>query len=371
MLERSEDMREHFYALIMAGGGGTRLWPLSRKNRPKQSLPLVSDQTLFHLSVERLLPLFSPDRIFVVTGANYVDGLHQDMPELSATHFIAEPFGQDSGPAAGLGIVHIAAQDPEATIAVLTADHHIADREGFLNALTAAYQVAQKGHIVTLGITPSFPSTGFGYIQRGAYRETVSGLRVYDSNGFREKPDLKTALEFVTSGEFSWNSGMFIWTATQALAEFARQQPTITQQLETIRRAMNTPNYEAILRQVWPKMDKLSVDYAIMEHAERVAVIPVEIGWVDIGSWAALYNVLNPERADEHHNVLHRAENEALLLDTSGTLVSSERLVVTIGVQDLVIVDTEDALLVCHRERSQDIRAVVDRLRASGKEALL
>jgi mannose-1-phosphate guanylyltransferase len=364
-------MTAHFYALIMAGGGGTRLWPLSRRNRPKQSLPLVGDHSMFRLSVERLMPLFPPERIFVVTGANHVAELRQDAPELPDGNFLVEPFGRDSGPAAGLGTLHIAAQDPEAVVAVLTADHHITDLEGFRNTLAAAYQVAQQGRIVTLGISPSFPSTGFGYIKRGQLRETISGLKVYDSAGFREKPDPATAVEFVASGQYSWNSGMFIWKASQALAEFARQQPNIARQLEVIRQAYGAPNYQAAIERVWDKMDKLSVDYAIMEKAEQVAVIPVDIGWSDIGSWSALYEVLHPERADERSNILHGQDGEAIMLDTSGTMIVSNRLVVAIGVQDLIIIDTHDALLVCRRDRAQDVRAVVKQLGDSGKDGLL
>lgn len=364
-------MTQNYYAIIMAGGGGTRLWPLSRQNRPKQSLPLVTEQTMFRVSVERLFPLFPPERIFVVTGENHVEELRRDTPELPAGNFLVEPFGRESGPAAGLGTIHIAAQDPDAVIAVLSSDHHITDVEGFLNVLKAAYQVAQAGKIVTLGISPSFPSTGFGYIKRGELLETVGGYKVYKSQGFREKPDHATAIEFLTSGKYSWNGGMFIWKASQALGEFQRQTPSIYENLQIIRQAYGTPDYEATIQKVWSDMEKISLDYAIMEHAAEVAVIPMDIGWSDIGSWSALYEVLNIERGDDKQNILHRKGSDAILLETSGTLVLSDRLVVTIGVENLVIVDTDDALLICHRDKAQDIRTVVKQLQDAGKKNVL
>lgn len=364
-------MTEHFYALIMAGGGGTRLWPLSRQNRPKQSLPLVGDHSMFRVSVERLFPLLPPERIFVVTGKNHADDLRRDVPEVPPQNFLIEPFGRESGPAAGLGTIHIAAQDTDAVIAVLTADHHITDVDAFLNVLRSAYQVAQKGKIVTLGISPSYPSTGFGYIKRGELLETVAGYKVYESEGFREKPDHDTAIEFLASGHYSWNAGMFIWKATQALAEFEEQKPAIYHNLQLIRQAYATPDYAATIDKVWPDMEKISLDYAVMEKANNMAVIPADIGWSDIGSWSALYEVLHIERGDDQQNVLHSKDTDAIMLDTTGTLVLSNRLVVTIGVEDLVIVDTNDALLICHRDKAQDIRAVVKQLQETGKKNLL
>jgi mannose-1-phosphate guanylyltransferase len=207
---------EHYYAMIMAGGGGTRLWPMSRHNMPKQLLPLVEDHSMFRISVERLAPLFTSDRIYVVTGPKYVDLMRDDAPEIPAQNFIVEPYGRDSGPAAVLGITAINQRDPQATIAILTADHHISQKQGFRDALAAAYDVAQQGYIVTLGISPTFPSTGFGYIRQGDELCQARGHTIYHSRGFTEKPDAARAAEFLASGEYTWNSGMFIWTATQA-----------------------------------------------------------------------------------------------------------------------------------------------------------
>lgn len=365
-------MNEHYYALIMAGGGGTRLWPLSRKDRPKQALPLVDEQSMFRVSVERLLPLFPPERIFVVTGAVMADGLREDVPEIPEENFVIEPFAQNSGPAAGLGTLQILAQDPEAIIAVLTADHHISDIKGFHGSLKSAYEMALKGYIVTLGISPSYPAIGFGYIERGEFIERVAGLDVYHSNRFVEKPDLETAIQFLASGKFSWNSGMFIWQAKQAFAEFEKQQPDMHQYFTVMIGAYGTPEYQKIVEERWQYMTKIPIDYAIMEGAKDVAVIPVDIGWSDIGSWSALYDVLADNISENtKENILRGTNGTILPLDTSGTLVYSNRKVVTIGVSDIVIVDTDDVLLVCHRDHAQDVRKAVNHLREAGDDHLL
>ncbi len=353
---------DHFYALIMAGGGGTRLWPLSRRDRPKQALPLTEDRTMFQVTVERLRDLFSPDRIFVVTGRDLAGPLHQSAPHLLAENFIIEPEGRDSGPAAGLGTFHIAQRDPDAVIAVLSADHHIAHEKRFLDSLRCAHDVARQGRIVTLGIKPSFPATGFGYIQRGNAIETCGEFTVYESRRFTEKPDEATASAFLSSGMYSWNAGMFIWHAPQVLAEFERQQPEM---YAILKQSAAEPGR---LADLWNGIKKISLDYAIMEGAQHVAVIPVDIGWSDVGTWAALFEVL---ARDENGNARRGKMDGHIQIDTHETLIVSDRMVVTIGVDNLVIVDTDDVILVCHRDRAQDVRDVVQRLKERGQDAHL
>lgn len=358
---------EHDYALIMAGGGGTRLWPLSRKDRPKQMLPLVSEESLFRVSVMRLLPIFPLERIFVVTGHSQVAALQADVPELPPENFIVEPFGQESGPAAGLGVAHIACLDPQAVIAILTADHYIADVDGFHQALKTAHQVARDGYIVTLGITPDHPATGFGYIQRGDLLQSINGLAVYHSAGFKEKPDTETAKYFLESGQYSWNSGMFVWSAARALEEFGHQQPTICELLNTIQGAFSSEGYTKTIADVWPEMPKISLDYAVMERAERMAVIPVEIGWSDIGSWSAVYHQL----ADQPTDNVSMGGGKHLPIKTDGTLVNSRRLVVTIGTKNLVIIDTDDVLMICDLDNTQDVKLAVEQIRSNGLDSFL
>jgi len=358
----TEPNAEHFYALIMAGGGGTRLWPLSRRSRPKQMLPLTEERTMFQVTVERLNGLLPADHVYVVTGSEMAGPLHQSTPYVPLTNFVIEPSGRDSGPAAGLGIFHIAKKDPQAVVAILSADHHIAKEGEFINALRAAADYARRGYIVTLGIEPTFPATGFGYIQRGELIGQSGAFKVYQSRGFTEKPNETTATVFLNAGTYSWNAGMFILTAERALAEFQRQQPEMYAILREV------TDHPERLPERWSAIQKRSFDYAIMEGAQNVAVIPVNIGWSDVGTWGTLFEVL---ARDENDNAVRGSADEHIRIDTQGTLIVGERMVVTIGVKNLVIVDTGDVILVCDRDRAQDVRDVVNQLRALGKETHL
>jgi mannose-1-phosphate guanylyltransferase len=361
-------MPEHFYALIMAGGGGTRLWPMSRSATPKQLLPLVENQSMFRVSIERLAPLFTPAQIFVVAGRGLTSALMADAPEIPPENFIQEPYGRDNGPAALLGMTVIAARDPQATVAILTADHHIADKAGLRAALQSAYEAAQRDYIVTLGIMPSFPATGFGYIHRAEEIGQFNGLTVYHSLGFTEKPPLEKAVEFLASGDYSWNSGMFIWKAGQAFAEYERQQPAMYEAFAPLAAAVDTPQFEDALDTTWEQIGKISIDYAVMEDAQRMAVIPVSIGWSDVGSWASLFEVV--ER-DEAGNCFKGKPHPHIAIDTQDALVFADKLTVLVGMKDVVVVDTPDALLICQRDQAQTVKDVVNRLKAENLDQLL
>lgn len=359
---------KNLYALIMAGGGGTRLWPLSRKGRPKQMLPLVEDRTMFQISVERLEPLLSPEQIYVITGRDQVEQLCGSAPQIPGANFLLEPFGQNNGPAVGLAMLHLRRLAPDGLIAVLASDHHIANKEKFRRVLAAAGELAAQGYIVTLGISPTFPSTGYGYIERGETLVHIGEFETYQAARFIEKPDLDTALRFVADVRYSWNSGMFIFQIEQAMAEYARQQPQMYALLQEIDASIGTDRYQATLERVWPQMPKISIDYAIMEKAARMAVIPVEMGWNDIGSWATLYDVLESDA----NGIVTRGEGQGHIhIDTKNTLVFSDRRVVTIGLEDIVIVDTSDVLFLCRRDRSQDVKKIIEQLKAAGDEASL
>ncbi len=356
-----------YYALIMAGGTGTRLWPLSRQNRPKQALKLVGEHTMFQHAVDRIALLFPPQRIFVVTRGDYIPLLAKQAPELPVQNFIAEPEGRGTAPAIGLGAIHLRHHHgPEAVMAVLTADHYITETARFRQALKAAEQVAREGHLVTLGIKPSSPSTGYGYIQQGAALPAVGEFPVFRLQRFTEKPDPETARRMLASGEYSWNSGMFIWGVGPILGEFQRQMPGFFAQLAQVEAALGTPAYASEIARIWPQVGKQTIDYGVMEGARDAAVIPVDIGWSDLGSWASLLDLLP---ADSHGNTIRGAHAG---IDTDNTLVFGDtRLIATIGVKDMVIVDTPDALLVCPKEREQEVRELVRKLEKEGYQRWL
>ncbi|MBC8170407.1 MAG: mannose-1-phosphate guanylyltransferase [Anaerolineae bacterium] len=303
-----------------------------------------------------------------MTGRKFAGAMQADVPEIPAENYILEPYGRDNFAATGLGITVIHERDPMAIVAILTADHHISQPDKFRDVLVAAYEVAQEGQIVTLGISPSFPSTGFGYIRRGTKLKNAGDFSCYQAAEFTEKPNVVTATSFLASGKYSWNSGMFIWKTETALAEFKRQQPVTYKQLIGMQSVIDTPQFDAHIEKIWGKLPKNTIDFAIMEGAENMAVIPIDIGWSDVGSWSSLFEVIEK---DNFGNGFGGDPNQHVILNTRNTLVFSKRMTVTIGIEDLVVVDTEDALLICHRDHAQQVREVVQHLRETGQDRYL
>jgi mannose-1-phosphate guanylyltransferase/mannose-6-phosphate isomerase len=352
-----------YHALIMAGGSGTRMWPLSRKQTPKQALPLLEERSMFRVTAERLAPLISLDRVWVVTNAEMAEVFKTQVPGIPTSNYVIEPNARDSGPAAGLGLAHIHAVDPDATVAILSADHHITDVPAFLSTLALAEKQAQHGHIVLIGINPTFASTAFGYIEKG--RALVEN--VFEALRFTEKPREDIAEQYFSGGMHSWNSGMFIMKAATGMDEFTKQHPAFAQALLAMQPHIGTSSYATALDTAWNLAPRKSIDYAIMENAQALAVIPVDIGWSDIGSWAALMDAL-PK--DAHENAI---SGEHVSIDTFDTLVrgSNGRLIATIGVARLAIIDTPDALLICSLDRVQDVKKVVDELKRKKRDDLV
>lgn len=363
-------MFEHYYAVIMAGGSGTRLWPLSRRDHPKQSLKIIGDRTLFQRSVDRLLDLFSYERILVVTVEDQVGLLRDDCPEIPEENFLIEPIPRGTASVVALAAVAIKHRDLEATMAILTADHLIKNAGHLRELLKAAHRIAQDGYLVTLGITPDYPATGFGYIQRGDFLDEYQGLKIYQAKAFKEKPNKSQAEHFIDAGDHVWNSGMFVWKVNTVLSEFERQMPNLYKKQMKIEKQWQTPARRETLQDIWPTIHKQTIDYGIMEHARKVAVVPsVDLGWYDVGSWESLFEALE---TDADGNILLRGE--AVSFDTHGTLIcedSADRLIVTIGVDDLIIIDTGKAVLVCDRRQAQRVREVVNLLSQSGRDDYL
>jgi mannose-1-phosphate guanylyltransferase len=359
-------MAEH--AVIMAGGGGTRLWPISRRKRPKQSLRLFGDRTLFQMAVDRIAPMIPRERIWVMTAADQADDLMAQCPELPKENFLIEPAPRGTASVVGWAAIVLRRQDAECRMACLTADHYIGDVESFRRALQAAFALAAEGDLVTLGIKPTYPATGFGYIELGEARGDFAGYRARRAGAFREKPDRTTAENYLSSGRYAWNSGMFIWRADRILPEIERQMPDLYRGLTEIEGALGTPQERSTLERVWISLKKQTVDYGIMEGAKNVSVIPAdELGWWDVGSWSGLFEILKPDRSG---NLILGGNIRAL--ETRRTLVYQEpgvgegRLIVTLGVEGLVVVDAGDAVLVCRREEVESLRQLVEQMEREG-----
>ncbi len=360
---------QHTYAVIMAGGGGTRLWPISRKQHPKHVLPLLGERTLFQSALDRLEGFVSPENILVVTTSSQAEELKKQAPHLLQTNFLIEPQPRGTASVIGLAASVLEKRDPEAVMLVLTSDHYIHNNDLFRLVMGVAVQVARKDYLVTLGITPTFPATGYGYIKRGVALREKFDYPVYRVLQFIEKPDEAKARVLLASGDTSWNSGMFIWRADRILHEFARQMPELKHALDRIGAAWGTPEQNAILLSEWSRLKSETIDYGIMEHAANVAILPAGgLEWSDVGSWDSLFNVLIP---DERGNVV--VNGELMPLDTHDSLIYStgKKLVVMIGISDLIVVDSDDALLVCRRDQAQQVRQVIEDLKKLQKEEYL
>lgn len=349
------------HVVILAGGEGTRLWPLSRGHRPKQLLSLTSRRSFIQQTVDRVLPLVAPERVLVVTERSHAADLAAQLPELPAANIVVEATRRNTAPALLLAALHVQARAPGATWASLHADAFIADDAEFQATLAAALQAAAADDLlVTTGIRPSFPATGYGYIHLGEKLREVAGYPLHRVRRFVEKPDLETARAYVRGGEHLWNPGVFVWRNQVLLDAFREYQPEILRVLTSVPLDR--------VAEAYPDAPRETIDNGIMERASNVATIPASFPWSDIGSWAELWEVLPRDDAGN----AAAGPGDHLLLDSRGTLVYAEgRLVATVGVTNLVIVETADAVFVCPRERAQDVRLAVRALQARPAPELL
>lgn len=358
---------DHLWAVIPAGGSGTRLWPLSRAARPKFLLPLLGNRSLLQQTFDRVTRLTPPDRVLVVCGPAHAAAIARQLPDLPEANIIIEPSPNGTGPALALASALIQRVDPLATMASFAADHDVTDLDAFDAAVRTAAQAARLGDLVTIGLTPTRPETGYGYIERTSEERvnTDTGI-AYRAERFVEKPDSETAESYIQSGKFLWNASMFIWRVDSLTHELRRLQPEILAGVAEIAKSWGQRDQERVLARVWHSLPNVTIDTGVMEHAERVAVVPAEMGWSDVGDWHGLGELIEQ---DSDGNAVR---GDLIQIDTNNSVVwsDSRRMVATIGIENVVIVDTEDALLVVHRDRCQDVRKVVDELKASARPRL-
>jgi mannose-1-phosphate guanylyltransferase len=366
-----------FRSVILAGGSGTRFWPRSRRARAKQVLALDGERSLIQQTVERLKPLASLDKTWVITNEYLAHEIAEQLPRLPAKQIVQEPVARNTAPACGLAAFLIERQNPDAVLGIFPSDHVIADEPRFLKALQKGIAVAAAGdNIVVLGIEPTRAETGYGYIETGDYTRDDSALHV---RRFIEKPNQNRAEDFVAAGNYYWNSGMFLWSA-RTLANAVREHlPETAPLLESIAGAYGTPQFEEVFHSLYPKCENISVDYAVLEprsakgeHLSHLYCLPAEFSWNDLGSWASLYEyqLETRLRGDGEGNV---AETEGHMSVEAGNnyVYSPKKFVALVGVENLVIVDTDDALLIAHRDHSQDVGKVVKELGLSGRNELI
>jgi mannose-1-phosphate guanylyltransferase len=355
------------YVVIMAGGQGTRFWPRSRRQRPKQLLNIVGETTMLEQTVARLSSLIPAERIVVVAGRAYHDLIREGLPQLPDENFLFEPIGRNTAACVAWAALWVQQRAPDATMAVLPADHLIRNEAEFLRVLSVAAQAAQPlNRLVTLGIQPTHPETGYGYIRVGEDRHQIEGRDVFRVAQFVEKPSRQKAEQFLAEGKYFWNSGMFVWRADSIWHEVSRYLPLLAQELEAVRQAMTTDELTTVLEVVYPRLPSVSIDVGVMERAQDVWMVPADIGWSDVGSWRALSEFLAP---DAQGNIVIGNQRG---LDTTGCFIyTPNKLVATIGITDLVVIETDDVVLICPKDRDQDVRKLVELLEREGRQDLL
>lgn len=355
------------HAIIMAGGSGTRFWPKSRRDRPKQLLRLFGDRTMLQQTVDRIRPLIPDDRIIIVTGADQAAMTRAQLPELKPENIVAEPCPRDTAACVGLAAWIVRKRDPDGVMAVVAADHVVEPAETFLATIKAAVEVieADPTTLITFGIKPTRPETGYGYIERGELLETRNGIAVNRVLRFREKPTRATAKRFLAAGNFAWNSGIFVWKARAILDELGRHRPELAAALARIGDALGTPAERDVIAREYPRMERAPIDKAVMEKAANVRVLEVSYRWNDVGDWRSLAEFL-PQ--DVHGNAI---QGDVIIQDTWGSILISDDggLIAALGVNDIVVVQSGKATLVARRNQLDKLKELVGRLSEKGFES--
>lgn len=360
---------QHF-AVIIAGGKGERFWPQSREHRPKHLLPIVGDRPMLAQTLERIRPVVSPKNTFVITSAAQENAVREVCAKLPKANIVAEPFGRDTAPAVALAAALVGARDPQGVFAVLPSDHVIPDEEVYLRDLRAAFAAAEAEPVlVTIGIKPTEPETGYGYIHIGKAWKEFGGAKFFRVKQFKEKPPLKTAQRYVASGKYAWNAGMFVWRVPVVEAAFEKHAPAYLAAMEPVRAALaKRKPIDAALKKVYSKIEKMSVDYALLEKAKNVVVLPASFSWDDVGSWSAVQTHC---KLDAGGNALR---GPALVEEGRGNIVFSEsgHLTAVLGADDMIVVHTKDATLVAPKSKAQEIKKLITKIAAlkNGKKWL-
>jgi mannose-1-phosphate guanylyltransferase len=355
------------FAVVMAGGKGARFWPKSREKTPKHLLDISSERTMIRETVDRIRPLVPAERTLIVTGKSHAAELIRQLPEIPRANILIEPVGRNTAPCIGLAALHILRRVPDAVMLVLPSDHRIGDETAFRKVLQEAAKEAVQGNfLVTIGIqTNGRPDTGYGYIEKGVLLPNRGDAGTSAVSAIREKPSHDQAVEFIRRGDL-WNSGMFVWKASTIMGAIGRFLPDLHRGLMEIREALGTEREEAVVKEVYTGQKAVSIDYGVMEKASDVLVIPGDFGWSDLGSWDALWEV---SKKDESGNVVR---GQFIGVDAADSLIhGTGKLVALVGVKDLLVVETDDALLICRRGRSQDVRRIVEILEKKGPASYL
>ncbi|GAB4381062.1 MAG: mannose-1-phosphate guanylyltransferase [Calditrichia bacterium] len=353
------------FAVLMAGGVGTRFWPRSRARNPKQVLNIIDHETMIQATFKRLKGLVDTRQLLIVTNAGQQEIIRQQIPELKEENFIIEPMGRNTAPCIGLAAIKVQQIAADGIMVVLPADHLIKNVEEFQRVVTHGAQfVEESGSLLTLGITPNHPSTGYGYIQKGEKIKDFNGHTIYKVKTFAEKPNHDTALRFLKSGDFFWNSGIFIWKASTILSEIEDKLPELYEGLMEIKPILGTSQENGIIEDVYRRIRGISIDYGVMQTAANVCVIPTDMGWNDVGSWEVVHEI---SRKDRYRNA---GEYKEIIQVDSGDnyIYAPDKLVALVGVRNLVFVDTGDAVLICKKSQSQDVKEIVEQLKKNGMD---
>ncbi|MBR2067269.1 MAG: mannose-1-phosphate guanylyltransferase [Solobacterium sp.] len=351
--------------LIMAGGRGTRFWPKSRKSLPKQFLSLTGDgKTMIQLTVERLLPLIDMEDIYISTNLDYKALVQKQLPDIPEENILCEPVGRNTAPCIGLGAIHIAKKYDDALMIVLPSDHQIKMKDLFCHTLEEACEIAvENKNIVQIGITPNYPETGYGYIK---YLPKEKKGSAYKVEKFVEKPNVEKAREYLESNQYLWNAGQFIWKVSTVLAEMKEYMPDTYEHLMNIQEAIGTDGYEKVLNDEFRAMKSISIDYGVMEKAKDIYVIPGNFGWDDVGSWLAVGRL---QKKNKEGNVI---DGDVITINTEDSIIQgNNKLIAVVGLDNIIVVDTDDALLICDEDHAGEIRDVMKALEEKGREELL